>query len=224
MKRFFFLIVLFSPFLCSAQWNLSQRAFVVDTSYQKQFLFPEDSAGNILFMKVIKCELDANSILNNSKKFASEIKSRFSCGVNDYFVNDNSLTFTVQLPVGKDVYTTPVGAFSRDISKVKFKLTIEVKEKRFRYTLTDFYTHRRMIRGEALSEGQSNILHFQRYSALLKERKAYSKKSTKLAQENMAKKDKEIIKEKAQYEAEYKSVLLFIDFLEKSCSKSKSSF
>ena len=120
MKRFFFLIVLFSPFLCSAQWNLSQRAFVVDTSYQKQFLFPEDSAGNILFMKVIKCELDANSILNNSKKFASEIKSRFSCGVNDYFVNDNSLTFTVQLPVGKDVYTTPVGAFSRDISKVKF--------------------------------------------------------------------------------------------------------
>lgn len=115
----------------------------------------------------------------------------------------------IELPIGKEFYkiSVPYGeiaAFERHTSQVTFMCMLEVKNGRYRYTLTDFYTNRRMIRGEAKSEGPSNLIHWQRLNSLKKEREETKRKS------EIEEYNAQIAFEEASYQAEYDAIQTII--------------
>ncbi len=113
----------------------------------------------------------------------------------------------VELPVGvKFINASWAGIISKAAATVKFNLVIDIRPGKYRYTLTKFITDRWRIPGEGKDNGPSNMIHWQRVNSLQKEL------------DHAKKKDKEefvqmIEKEKFSYEAEYKTVLDFIEGL-----------
>lgn len=74
---------------------------------------------------------------------------------------------------GIDFWGTPLFNVNKSATKVKFILSIEAIQGKFKYSLTDFETNRNTIKGEAKNDGQPNVIHWQRVNSLIKERDLY---------------------------------------------------
>ena len=99
----------------------------------------------------------------------------------------------------------------RALSKISFDVTIEPRQGKYRYLLTNFNTERYRIRGAGKSEGQSNFIHWQRVYSLTKEMPRRGKKRKSY--------EKLMEREKALYQAEYDTVQKVIAELESLANK-----
>lgn len=194
-------------------------------------LFPMDDEGKITLQEIVKTEISKDSttlfvtefLKNKDNEDGVSVSTPVSSSVN------SNITCDVEMNVGKELFEVPyAGMMERHVSQISFKVLVEVKEGRFRYTLTDFYTNRRTIHGAAKSEGPSNLIHWQRVNSLTKERDEYeedniddkySKKQRKVQDfnDNMKAFDDQIAKEIRSYEGEFDAVQSFISGLENCC-------
>jgi hypothetical protein len=218
MKKLLLLIlyIFLSYNVLYSQENIQHRAFY--KTDKEKVLFPENENRNIILTDIVESPYMADTIYRNIKDWVKEYEIEFEGDVDDLLDITGKFKFRAEVPVGTEFFSTPVGYFPRSSSEIEFTICIEYKDYRFKYTLDNFYTKRRMIRGEAKSEGQSNMIHFQRINSLLNEKEAYRKeketewrtKKIEEANEKLKEYDMIIENEKKQYKLEYQTVLKII--------------
>ena len=98
------------------------------------------------------------------------------------------------------------GTWAKAAATVSFNLVIDIRNGKYRYTLSNFETDRWRIPGEGRDKGQSNVIHWQRVNSLRKEL-ASAKKKDQDEIRGMIK------KEEISYRKEYEAVMNFIDGL-----------
>ena len=167
-------------------------------------LFPENEKGEAEMSGVVECDgKDAAAILAGIEEYVRMLDSDNQADIDDIRLYQNRLTFKVDLNV-------------RHYSEIEFACTVLAKDGKFKYTLSGFNTERQTIRGEAISEGPSNKLHWQRVNSLTKERNVYAQhhRNFEMKQKYIAY-NNQIALEEQLYQDEYQSVLDFIDGLSK---------
>ena len=186
-------------------------------------LFPMDDEGNITLQEVVQTNISKDSTMMFVTEFLKNEDSKDGISVSTPVVSTvgNNIDGDVEMNVGKELVEMPyAGMMERHVSQISFKVHVEVKDGRFRYTLTKFYTNRRTIHGEGKSEGPSNLIHWQRVNSLTKERDAYDRehpRKTSRVEGNLKEFDDQIAKEIKSYEGEYDAVHSFITELENCC-------
>lgn len=178
-------------------------------------LFPEDDQ----LREVVECGKSIHEISEAVQSTLNllNIDSQKRIKVNHLNVSSSLITFDVQLFLGSNQVAIPfVGAINKQYSEVKFQGKIEIKEGKYRITLYQFLTDRATIRGEAKSNGKSNVIHWQRINSLQKEIKEIvgnRKKLSSRKQEQVDEKERIIAIEKQIYIEEYKAVTDFMEAL-----------
>ena len=161
VKRLFFMFSLLFFILAVQAQSIIHRAFDTNGSVG-ECLFPEDSEGNIVYSDVIQCGLSADTIKGLFREWLYTLKQEKRADIEEELDGITKMVYEIELPIGKEFYKISalygdIATFERHTSQVTFNCTIEIKNGRYRYTLTDFYTNRRMIRGEAKSEGHLTL-------------------------------------------------------------------
>lgn len=208
MKQLFYMFSLLFFVLVGQAQSITHRAFDTNGAIG-ECLFPEDADGNIIYSDVIQCGLSADTIKGLFREWLYTLKQEKRADIDEELDGVTKMVCEIELPIGKEFYkiSVPYGeiaAFERHTSQVTFMCMLEVKNGRYRYTLTDFYTNRRMIRGEAKSEGPSNLIHWQRLNSLKKEREETKRKS------EIEEYNAQIAFEEASYQAEYDAIQTII--------------
>lgn len=200
-----FLSVIF-PMISSAQ-DFSNTAWNTNGPVGEN-LFNENENGEIIYTGIVDTPYPADTVLGLAREYLYLIEKKYNVKVSDRFEGVTKVACDVELPVGTRVVSAGfVGAWTKAAATVHFNVVIDIRPGKYRYTLSNFVTDRWRIPGEGKDKGQSNTIHWQRINSLQKEL------------DNARKKDKDefvrmIEKEKASYEAEYKSVMNFIKGLE----------
>lgn len=206
MKRFLaiFICALFA--LTAFGQQISFTAF--DTNGPMgECLFEENENGEIIYSGVVETPFSADTVLGLAREYLYTIEKKYNAKISDRFEGVTKVACDVELPVGiKFINAAWAGMIAKAAAIVKFNLVIDIRPGKYRYTLTNFTTDRWRIPGEGKDNGPSNMIHWQRVNSLQKEL------------DHAKKKDKEeyvqmIEKEKASYEAEYKTVIDFIEGL-----------
>lgn len=220
MKKILILILSFIP-ICMLAQNTMHTAF--DTNGKPgEFLFPSDNEGNVTMTeKVDVADAKAEQIQNALVSFINSYAMKHEVDIRDKSISNGSLIYKLQYPVGKEsfqvnVLGAPVFAYNRDASKVDFMLEIQVRDNAFKYKLSEFWTSRRMIRGEGKNNGPSNLIHWQRVNSLTKERDAYiaeNKMEKRETKEKVYDYNQQIKYEGIQYQKEYQAVNDFVQAL-----------
>ena len=182
-------------------------------SNQDYKLFPENRDGVIVFTDIISSNIDPETMVENAKLLLFDLKVLMKADVSDIVETSHALRCIVQLPVGDDYIDFSKTPFwggenlkiRRDKSVVSFIMALDFKNGKMRYKLYDFYTKRRSLRGNAKSEGQSNVIHWQRVNSLKKEMAEQKK------EEDIKEKKSIIDEEISQYKAERKAIDIFIE-------------
>lgn len=170
-----------------------------------------------------------SDIVNLEETKSEDIKNAIHAYIESYILNNGiskkqsldenqTLTYKLEYPIGKqevqfEIWGSPAFSFTRDASKITFMVKIQVREGKFKYSLSDFWTSRRMIHGEGKNNGPSNRIHWQRVNSLTKERDAYAKKhnpNSRSTQEELYDYNAQIQYEHNQYQMEYNAVMDFI--------------
>lgn len=186
-------------------------------------LFPMDDEGKITIQDVVKTDYSKDSTIVFVTDFLEkeDDANGISVSIPSLSKLNDVITCDVEMNVGKELVEMPyAGLMERHVSQISFNVKIEVKDGRFRYILSDFYTNRRTIHGEAKSEGPSNLIHWQRVNSLTNERDEYDyrhKRKSKRVKQNLKEWDDQIAKEIKSYEGEYDAVQSFISDLENCC-------
>jgi hypothetical protein len=173
-------------------------------------LFNQDKNGNIVYQDIISCSYSADTIMGLAKEWLYDARKKYKLETKDLMEGITKVECKITMSVGVD--TVALSKFNglvfgslpdiaRDASKVSFNCSIEVRDHKYKYTLSDFYTERRTIHGEGKSEGPSNMIHWQRVNSLTKE-KAKSRKKKEY--------DKQLALETTYYHDEYNAVMDFI--------------
>lgn len=175
-------------------------------------LFPEDENGNILFTGIISAEYGADTLKMLAYEFLVDINRQEFVEINDIHTDFSRVTGHPVMRVGTDtLHLYKIGAggeVSYAKTEIEFDLTIDIRDRRFRYTLTNFHTDRWRIRGDAEGDGPSNKIHWQRVNSIKKNFDGRPQK-----------RDAMIKEEEESYLAEYNTVLLFIEKLEHFADK-----
>ena len=184
--------------------------FAYAQSSSDGFLLPEDSNGNVLITGVVEVPFSADTIIGLAKDFEEEIAHRKFCDTGDKYFGLSKISFRVEIGVGEREVEIPyVGVRIKPNSIVKCLVSFEVKNGRYRYTLSDFETERWRIRGDGPDGGPSNKMHKQRIACINK----YPKKYRGFTREEY------IAEEEKSLEAEYEAVLVFVKEIENMCNK-----
>lgn len=216
MKKLLSIFVLMLlPLFVSAQ-NLLHYA--VSTNGERgECLFPEDESGNVFFSSVIDAPCSADSIMLIADDYISAQNVSDRCIVKNLSKSSRTSTYSIQLNIGKQMwgieyFGSPLFAFRRDASHVKFKCIIEARNGKYKYSLIDFETNRNTIRGEAKNDGQPNVIHWQRVNSLTKERNNYASKNDpnkRKVKETLFDFNSQIAYEACLYQAEYDATKRF---------------
>lgn len=208
--------------LCSNAQVITHDAFDTNGPTGKN-LFPQNEDGDITFSKIIEVNGNSEQIKDVVKSYIYTYASRHDIDIKDPIESELKLQYQLKYPVGKEnvkiggAWGNPFISFLRDASRVIFNCTIEIRNGKFKYTLSDFETNRRMIRGEAKNNGQSNTIHWQRVNSLAKERNRFIQKNDTTKRKNKEELydyNSQIAYEEAQYKKEYASIIMFISGLE----------
>lgn len=173
------IIILFLYIFSSAA--VFSQVFEINSNYNAydtngpvgECLFPCNEDGKIVFQEIIECETTKERIAEKFKDWANEINhsnsDRFK--INNSYFSENVFSYDGQLYIGNTTVEIPwVGKVNKHYSEVKFHCKVDIRDNKFRITMTDFFTERITIRGEAKSNGESNVIHWQRINSLIKER------------------------------------------------------
>lgn len=203
-KCLLYLLLSIFPIWCNAQ-NLMNVAFDTNGPVGK-CLFPEQ------YRTVVNTNLSADTIMGLAKEFLYSISKKYKANTSNELEGITKLACDIELKVGKKYISVGVwspgniGTWEKAASTISFNLIIEVKDKKYRFTLTDFETDRYRIPGEGKDRGPSNVIHWQRVNSLTKEMPKLEKKRAEY--ENM------IDYENVLYQAEYDAVQDVIKGLE----------
>ena len=178
-------------------------------------LFPQDSIGEIVFSDIVECGYSADTIMGLAKECVYDISKKYDAKTTNVLEGITKVACDIELKVGKNYISVNagginIGAWERAASTVKFNIKIDIRNGKYKYTLSNFYTDRRRIPGEGKDQGPSNMIHWQRVNSLVKERER-AKSSEQVRFDEM------IDFEKKLYEAEYKSVLDVIKMIKSFC-------
>ena len=211
MKKFLFFLFLAVVYSANAQ-NLNHVAF--DTNGPMgECLFPQDENGEITFSGVVECPYSSDTIMGLAKEFIYDITKRYNATTKNNLEGITKVACDMELKVGKNYLSLniggiDVGTWERAASTIRFNLMIEIRDHKYRYTLSNFYTERRRIPGAAKEQGPTNMIHWQRVNSLTKELQSAKKKE-------QDEKRALIEFEKAQYQAEFNAVNDVINGLKK---------
>lgn len=202
MKQLILFLFVLSLTSVNAQ-NLNDVAF--DTNGPMgECLFPQDENGKTKFSGVIECPYRSDTIMGLAKEFIYDITKKYDAKTKNHLEGITKVACDMELKVGKNYLSLnigglDIGTWERAASTIRFNLMIEIRDKKYRYTLSDFYTERRRIHGDAKEQGPPNMIHWQRVNSLNKEIASAKKKERE-------EKEKQVSFEKAQYQAEYAAV------------------
>lgn len=170
-------------------------------------LFPEE------YKVVVNTEYSADTIMGLAKEFLYSISKKYNASTSNELEGITKLACDLELKVGEKYISVGVwnsdnniGTWKKAASTISFSLMIEIRDKKYRYTITDFETDRYRIPGEGKDRGPSNLIHWQRVNSLTKEMPKRGSKRKEY--ENM------IAYEKALYQGEYNAVQDVIKGLE----------
>ncbi len=206
MRRFFLLIVLSLALSPIYAQNLMNVAF--DTNGPMgECLFPQNESGDIIFSGVVECEFSADTIMGLAREYIHSLSKTHKANISSEFEGGiTKVACDIELKVGKKYISVGVGApgnigtWEKAASTVKFSLLIDVRNKKYKYTLTNFVTDRYRIHGEGKDQGPSNMIHWQRVNSLKKEKDAHFGKKAKNRLQEI------IDFENTLYEGEYNAV------------------
>lgn len=192
------LILMLSISLIGSSQNLNWIAF--DTNGPMgECLFPMNEEGETVFTDIVACSLSADTIMGLAKEFMYDIGKQYEADCKIELEGVRKLACRVKIPVGKEFFSIGrLASWERSKSEIAFDLVIEIREGKYRYTLSNFFTQRRRIPGEGKSDGQPNIIHWQRVNSLTKETPKKGKKREEYL--------RMIEDEKISYQAEYAAV------------------
>lgn len=212
MKRLLLLTALIVLAIFSRSQNLMNVAFDTNGPMGK-CLFPQDESGDIVFSGIVETNLSADTIMGLAKEFLYSISKKYNANTSHEMEGITKLACDMELKVGKKYISigvwgdNNVGTWEKAASTIEFNLMIEVRNKKYRYTLSNFVTDRYRIPGEGKDQGPSNMIHWQRVNSLTKEMNHARKREQERYQ-------KMIDFENALYEGEYKAVQDVIKGLE----------
>lgn len=167
--------------------NLLNVAFN-DDSIKVDVLFPEKD-GDIFYQSiVIVPSINAASINDIGKRVDTYVKGLSMdqrIKVTTIVQSEIRKSYKVSIEIGDMLYGldfmgAPIYYQRKNLSEISFDCSIDIADSTLRYTLNNFYTKRRMLKGEAKSEGQSNTIHWQRVNSLIKERDEFLKAQKKV--------------------------------------------
>lgn len=186
------------------EWNYDGKDLV-------KYIFPEDENRNIKFSAIVVCGLSADTIMGLAKDCFYDIEKRYNAECKLEFESNTRVAYHITIPIGKEYFIihfpySKHDLMDRTVSKISFDISIEPRQGKYRYILTNFNTERNRIHGRGKSEGQSNFIHWQRVYSLTKEMPRRGKKRKEY--------EMMIEKEKATYQAEYDAVQKVIADLE----------
>ena len=196
--------------------NINHTAF--DTNGPVgECLFTQNENGEIVYSDIIQCNMSADSVRALLQEWVYDLENIHNCSINNTLFGLTKICFEIEIPVGSELFNIETfggtaASFIRHKSQITFRCTIDIREGRYRYTLNDFYTNRRSIRGDAKSEGPSNMIHWQRLNSLEKERTNLLNQS-RVDKEEVAEYDSLIESEKISYQAEYDAVMYILEVL-----------
>ena len=175
MKKLIFLFVVLMTTSIHAQ-NLMNVAF--DTNGPMgECLFPQNADGEIVFSGVIESKYPADTIMGLAKEFLYSISKKYKANTSNILEGVTKMACDIELKVGKKYISVGVwnssniGTWEKAASTVKFSIMLEIRNHKYRYTLSNFITDRYRIPGEGKDQGPSNMIHWQRVNSLQKERK-----------------------------------------------------
>ena len=201
MKRLFLLILFFISFgVISYSQNLEITAISTKGPIGKN-LFPEDSTGNISITGIVDIPYSADTIAALVYDYFYGVEKLNETKLTNKYKGFTKVGCDITLNVGKRIVDIPyAGHFLKAKSTISFSIVVDVRDGKFRYTLTNFLTKRWRISGDAKDQGPSNLIHWQRINCINKEHRA--------------KTAEELVKEETNsYNAEYQSVMVFIEGL-----------
>lgn len=226
-----FLVIAFAvcSSLCSAQ-VFNPVASAVYTAFDTngpmgECLFPMDNK----CQEVVACEANKDDIGDAIQAWSKRVEMLYGnrVSVNHFERAGAQITFDVQLYLGSTIVDIPwVGDVEKQYSEVQYKVFIELKDQKYRITFFDFYTDRVTLKGEAKSNGPSNMIHWQRINSLAIERDEVIGNRTKLSGSRQRKVDEynnRINMEKSIYQEEWNTVCSIMKEL-KECTSSKDDF
>lgn len=216
IKKYLLIISLLflSTIISKAQINITNTAF--DTNGPMgQCLFPQNENNEITYTGVVHCDVSSDTIRGLLEEWIYDLKNKSQYNIHNVFFGLTKICFKVEILVGSELFNVgSIVSFARHKSKVTFQCEINIRDGVYQYKLYDFYTNRRIIRGEVKSEGQSNIIHWQRLNSLQKEKKKILSQR-KVDKDELAECESLIKSEKQSYQAEYSSVMNFLKTLNK---------
>lgn len=174
------------------------------------YFLPEDSNGRVFISGVVEVPYSADTIISLTKDFEVEIDHWKYCDTSDKYYGLSKISFITELGVGERVVDLGiVGEVTKPKSIVKFLLTLEVRDGKYRYTMTDFKTERWRIRGDGPDDGPSNEMHRQRVACI----NGYPKKYKGIPREEYLAEEEDSLK------AEYEVVMKFVKEVENMCNR-----
>lgn len=199
MKKTIILIVFLIAFISGNSQNLMHVAF--DTNGPMgECLFPQDESGNIVFTGIVETDFSADTIMGLAKEFLYSLSKKYKAKTSNELEGITKVACDIELNVAKGYISVGnIGSWEKSTSTVKFSMILEIRNKKYRYTLNNFITDRYRIPGEGKDQGPSNMIHWQRLNSLTKEMNDARKKEQEHFQEL-------IDYEKALYQAEYNAV------------------
>lgn len=197
-------LCLFLALMPFAGWSQNLAWVAFDTNGPMgECLFPMNDKGEIVYTDIIPCALSADTIMGLAKEFMYDIGKRYNATCKIELEGVTKLACKVMIPIGKEYFSIgDIATWERSHSEVSFDLLIEIRPKKYRYTLNNFYTQRRRIPGEGKNDGPSNLIHWQRVNSLTKE----TPRKGKNREEYL----RMIEDEKTTYQAEYNAVQGFL--------------
>lgn len=205
MKILLLMMILSLLTIPSNSQNLMNVAF--DTNGPiGECLFPEG------YKVVVKTNYSADTIMGLAKEFLYSISKKYNARTSNEMEGITKLACDLELKVGKKYISVgawrsgDIGVWEKAASTISFSLMIEIRDKKYRYTISDFETDRYRIPGEGKDRGPSNLIHWQRVNSLTKEMPKRGSKRKEY--EDM------IAFENALYQGEYNAVQDVIKGLE----------
>lgn len=210
MKRVAVFILCFVALFPLNAQNLLHTAF--DTNGPVgDILFNQNEEGDIVYTGVVQSAFSADTLFGLAREFFYKIEKNSRTEISNRFEGTTMLACDVELPVGLAViavgswFAGDIGVWLKATGSVNFNLIIDIRNGKYRYTLSNFITDRWRIPGEGKDKGQSNLIHWQRVNSLNKELAKTKDKNKKAEIEAM------IEKEKVSYQMEYDAVMEFIE-------------
>lgn len=201
MKKILSLLALIvMPLVCFGQ---SGRDAKFDTNGPiGAVLFPEDENGDVVITEVITAGFKADTLKALAIEFLKGTDRSEDMNVSKIDEGLTKITADVEVREGTRIVELPAGpGIEKAKSTVDFKLVIDFRDGKYRYTLTNFHTDRWRIKGDGEDQGPSNRLHYQRVNSINKDIKRKNTRAEMLAEEEEA------------YQEEYKMVMKFVECL-----------